>query len=63
MSQLIDRRGRRADDWIRIDDDVAARVADVRGASLLLTLAQWRAHPQQWAAHEGPLGVLLGPAD
>ncbi len=63
MSQLIDRNGRLADDWIRIDDEAAAGGAGVEGASVLLTLAQWRAHPARWDAHDGPLGILLGPAD
>lgn len=61
MSRLIDRHGPRQDDWVRIDDDVTASAADVAGSSLLLTLAQWQAHREQWLAHEGRLGVLLEP--
>lgn len=63
MSRLIDRNGPKADTWIRIDDDISAACADVSGSDLLLTLAQWTAHREQWLAHQGGLGVVLGAAD
>ena len=59
MRTLIDRRGRRADPFVRIEEGDAV----APGAAVLLTLAQWKAEPERWRAHAGPVGVLLGPAD
>jgi uncharacterized protein (DUF934 family) len=72
MPTLIDRQGRREDCWRRVgraapsgpDPTAAADEPDwAIGASLLVPFADWVARRDRWAAHDGPLGVLLGPAD
>lgn len=60
MPTLIDRNGRRHDDWIRPEGD-AAQIAE--GARVLLPLAQWQAERETWRARAGAVGVVLGPAD
>jgi len=47
-----------ADDWSVLG------VGDVDdGAPLILTFGQWAAERDRWLAREGPLGVILAPAD
>jgi uncharacterized protein (DUF934 family) len=67
MPTLIDRSGLAVDPWISVDGpgaDVAATpAAQPPGSDLLVPLASWRAHRAHWLAHDGRLGLLLGPAD
>jgi uncharacterized protein (DUF934 family) len=60
MPTLIDRRGRRHDDWVPHDGDPALAPAD---AALLVPLATWKAHAQELTAREAPVGVLLATHD
>ena len=55
MRALIDRHGRRADPFVRIEEGDAV----APDAAVLVTLAQWKAEPERWRAHAGPVGVLL----
>ena len=59
MPTLIDRHGRRADPFVRVEEGDAVGP----DAAVLLTLSQWQAEPERWGAHAGPVGVLLGPDD
>ena len=69
MSTLIDRKGLIDDQWVRVDDEVdggtlgGIEAIDGGQASLLVTLKQWQAQRDRWLAHQGPLGILLEPAD
>lgn len=60
MPTLIDRRGRRADDWLLLQGEAAAAPS---GAALLVPLAAWEAQSAALLARGGPLGVLLAPDD
>lgn len=60
MPKLIDRNGLRADRWVRFNGDAAALAPD---AAVLLPLDAWREYQAQWAAHQGPIGILLAPSD
>lgn len=60
MPTLIDRRGRRHDDWVPHDGDPALAPA---GAALLVPLAAWKAHAQALSARGARVGVLLAPHD
>lgn len=60
MPTLIDRHGRRADDWLALEGDVAGTPAD---AALLVPLAAWQAQSAALLARGGRLGVLLAPED
>lgn len=60
MSKLIDRNGRRADDWVVFNGDASSVKA---GASVLLPLDVFREYRDRWLTHDGRLGVLLSPSD
>ncbi len=60
MPTLIDRGGRRRDDWLLLDGD-AASAPD--GAALLVPLAAWRSGSPALGARPGRLGILLAPDD
>jgi uncharacterized protein (DUF934 family) len=64
MPTLIDRDGLQHDDWIRFVGAAAVSESGaVAGANLLVPVADWHAHRARWLAHDGRLGVLLGPGD
>jgi len=60
MPTLLDRTGRRADDWATAPEDLSGITA---GSHVLLSLAQWQAEGVALAARGVKLGVLLAPAD
>mgnify|MGYP001026647298 CR=1 FL=1 len=60
MPKLIDRKGPRADRWIRYEGDAQAIP---RGGSALLPWDTWREYRDNWLSHAGEIGLLLGPGD
>ena len=60
MRRVLRRREIIADAWRHFAEEPGA-ADDARG--VIVPLQELRAHPESWSAHEGPLGLRIGPAD
>ena len=60
MRRVLKRREIVADDWRHFEEDPAAAS---RAPGLIIPLQELRANPQTWSAHQGPLGLRIGPVD
>lgn len=60
MPTLIERGGRRRDEWLLLEGDAERAPA---GAALLVPLAAWQSVVPALSARPGRLGILLAPSD
>jgi uncharacterized protein (DUF934 family) len=60
MRCVLRRREIVSDDWRHLAEDPDAAP---EACGLIVPWQELRAHPELWAAHAGPLGVRIGPAD